>query len=111
EATIPVVLEQSSRIRITGRGYAATDLVVGITTNQLDGGFSGKYQQQVDLTDLIDPATHEFTLDIPIQTMLRIDDHFPVSPIGNEFVSCWCSHPTNKVTKIELTDIEIINAE
>ncbi|MGI9445453.1 MAG: FecR domain-containing protein, partial [Rubripirellula sp.] len=51
EATIPVVLEQNSSIRITGRAYAATDLVVGITTNQLDGGFSGKYQQHVDLTD------------------------------------------------------------
>ncbi|MDB4678911.1 FecR family protein [Rhodopirellula sp.] len=110
-ATIPVVLEQGSRIRITGRAFAATNLVVGITTNQLDGGFSGKYQQKVDLSDLIDPATHEFTLDIPIKTMSRIVDHFPLSPIGNEFVSCWCSHPTNKVTKIELTDIEIVNAE
>ena len=111
QATIPVVLEQKSRIRIKGRGYAATDLVVGITTIKLDGGFSGKYQQQVDLTDLINPETQEFTLDIPINTMSRIDEDFPVSPIGNEFVSCWCSHPTNKVTKIELTDIEIVNAE
>jgi len=95
EATIPVVLEQNSSIRITGRAYAATDLVVGITTNQLDGGFSGKYQQHVDLTDLLDPATHEFTLDIPINAMSRINSDFPASPIGKEFVSCWCSHPTN----------------
>jgi uncharacterized protein (UPF0333 family) len=111
EATIPVVLEQNSSIRITGRAYAATDLVVGITTNQLDGGFSGKYQQHVDLTDLLDPATHEFTLDIPINAMSRINSDFPASPIGKEFVSCWCSHPTNKVTKIELTDIEIVKTE
>ena len=111
EATIPVVLDQNSSIRITGRAYAATDLVVGITTNQLDGGFSGKYQQHVDLTDLLDPATHEFTLDIPINAMSRINSDFPASPIGKEFVSCWCSHPTNKVTKIELTDIEIVKTE
>lgn len=111
EATIPVVLDQNSSIRITGRAYAATDLVVGITTNQLDGGFSGKYQQHVDLTDLLDPATHEFTLDIPINAMSRITSDFPASPIGKEFVSCWCSHPTNKVTKIELTDIEIVKTE
>lgn len=111
EATIPVVLEQNSSIRITGRAYAATDLVVGITTNQLDGGFSGKYQQHVDLTDLLDPATHGFTLDIPINAMSRINSDFPASPIGKEFVSCWCSHPTNKVTKIELTDIEIVKTE
>lgn len=111
EATIPVVLEQNSSIRITGRAYAANDLVVGITTNHLDGGFSGKYQQHVDLTDLLDPATHEFTLDIPINAMSRINSNFPASPIGKEFVSCWCSHPTNKVTKIELTDIEIVKTE
>ena len=111
EATIPVVLEQNSSIRITGRAYAANDLVVGITTNHLDGGFSGKYQQHVDLTDLLDPATHEFTLDIPINAMSRINSDFPASPIGKEFVSCWCSHPTNKVTKIELTDIEIVKTE
>lgn len=111
QATVPVVLEQNSSIRITGRAYAATDLVVGITTNHLDGGFSGKYQQHVDLTDLLDPATHEFTLDIPINSMSRINSNFPASPIGKEFVSCWCSHPTNKVTKIELTDIEIVKTE
>ena len=111
EATIPVVLEQSSRIRITGRGYAATDLVVGITTNQLDGGFSGKYEREIDLTESINPETQEFTIEFPIETMIRSDNDFPVSPIGREFVGCWCSHPTNKVTKLEITSIEIIDAK
>ena len=111
QATVPVVLKQHSRIRITGRGYSATDLVVGITTNEIDGGFSGKFQERIDLAELINPETQEFIIDIPIQTMSPSNSDFPVSPIGSEFVACWCSHPTNKVTKLELTSVEIIDVE
>jgi len=111
QATMPVVLKQRSRIRITGRGYSATDLVVGITTNKIDGGFSGKFQQGIDLAKLINPETQEFTIDIPVETMAPSNSDFPVSPIGSEFVACWCSHPTNKVTKLELTSVEIIDVE
>ena len=111
QATIPVVLERNARIRITGRGYSATNLVVGITTNQPDGGFSGKYEREIDPTESINPETQEFTIEFPIETMIRSDNDFPVSPIGREFVGCWCSHPTNKVTKLEITSIEIIDAK
>ena len=111
QATMPVVLEAGSRLRVTGHGYSATDLVVGITTNEPDGGFSGKYEQQIDLTQSIDPDTHEFSLEFPIEAMSVINEKFPASPIGREFVGCWCSHATNQVTKFKITGIEIIGTE
>ncbi len=111
QATMPVVLEAGSRLRVTGRGYSTTDLVVGITTNEPDGGFSGKYEQQIDLTQSIDPDTHEFSLEFPIEAMSVINEKFPASPIGREFVGCWCSHATNQVTKFKITGIEIIGTE
>ena len=111
QATMPVVLEAGSRLRVTGRAYSATNLVVGITTNEPDGGFSGKYEQQIDLTQSMDPDTQEFSLEFPIDAMNAINGNFPDSPIGREFVGCWCSHPTNQVTKFKITGIEIIGKE
>lgn len=111
QATVPIVLEAGSILRVTGFGYSATDLVVGITTNELDGGFSGKYEQQIDLMESIDPDTQEFSLEFPIEAMSVINEKFPASPIGREFVGCWCSHPTNQVTKFKITGIEIIGTE
>jgi len=111
QATVPIVLESGSRLRVTGRGYSATELVVGITTNEPDGGFSGKYEQHIDLTKSMDPDTQEFSLEFPIESMSVINEKFPASPIGREFVGCWCSHPTNQVTKFKITGIEIIGAE
>ena len=59
----------------------------------------------------MDPDTQEFSLEFPIEAMSVINEKFPASPIGREFVGCWCSHATNQVTKFKITGIEIIGTE
>jgi len=81
-----LLLEATATVNVRGRLEQNHAVNVGITTNRLRGGFSGKF----DTTRRVTPdADGYFTLQIPLAELTPTHLRFPASAAGHEVAYLW----------------------
>ncbi|MEM7456769.1 MAG: FecR family protein [Planctomycetota bacterium] len=101
--TAPVSGSDDAVLRVLGRAYSDCEVVVGLSANNLNGGFAGKFETHRELE--ADPAgDRRFVLEIPLADFRDGSQ----TPIGLELVEWWIL-TTDIETKLEIFEIELVN--
>ena len=99
----PVVGDEQSMMRIRGRVYRNCSVSLGISANELSGGFAGKYRVRRSLES---GGGDEFALEIPLS---EFSDGFE-TPAGKELVEWWIL-TDNIESKIEILEVELTDSQ
>ncbi len=110
ETATPVILAREATVKIQGRLHSASEVEFGVTVNQIDGGYAGKYSVSISAKDLVGDS-NEFAIELPLSDLRPIDSKFTDSCIGKELVQWWCVLKNDPVTKAKAGKLEITRVE
>ncbi|MEK6237228.1 MAG: FecR family protein, partial [Planctomycetales bacterium] len=105
----PVELRGGAKFRIRGRLDFPADVVIGLTTHHLKGGFAGKHRA-LRKAELFSPQGGEFDLLIPIEEFAPVEPPHPKSALGLGLQDWW-SVTINVDAGLAITNVELIQAE
>lgn len=85
----PVVLQPNGKFRILGRLEQPKNLIIGLTTQRIKGGFAGKYKASRRAEEIV-LEDGEFELLIDVEEFKPEKSEYPASPIGLRLHRWWC---------------------
>ncbi|MEM7314994.1 MAG: FecR domain-containing protein [Planctomycetota bacterium] len=88
ENEAPVALQAGSRFLIRGKMEKSADLLIGLTTTHLKGGFAGKHIAFRKAESL--PVGEPFELVVNLDEFKPKEPEQPKSPAGLGLHDCWC---------------------
>ncbi len=100
-----ILLSEQSKLRVTGRTFAAVKLEMGISTYEAKGGFYDKFSS--------DSSTHEVNRspEGKFEWVVNVGDLLPKSggaPSGSLIHDWWCVTESN-AAKLEIVRVEILD--
>jgi ferric-dicitrate binding protein FerR (iron transport regulator) len=101
-----VLIENGSKVRITGNTQTENPIYLGLTTQRIKGGFFGKYIAKVG-TEALGQAGEPWQVEVPLSHFEPVDgmEHLPDLPIGMELTDIWV------FSKEERAELEIHRVE
>ncbi len=102
-----VELQPGATFRIRGRWQSPHDLVIGMTTQHLKGGFAGKYHVYRKAASFSKPGG-EFTLDVPIEAFVPEEPNQRKSPAGLVLYDWWCL-TINNDAGLSIVSVELVS--
>jgi hypothetical protein len=85
----PVELRSGARFRIRGRMESAQDVLIGLTTQHLGGGFAGKHHAYRKAENF-SPGGGDFELEVRIEEFTPEEPEHPKSAVGLGLYDWWC---------------------
>ena len=85
----PVKLRPGAQFRICGQIEKPMDVIIGVTTQYLRGGFAGKHLA-VRKADQFTNVGGEFELIVPIEEFVPQEPDYPKSAVGFGLYDLWC---------------------
>ena len=104
-----VRLRSDTVFRIEGRLYGPAQVEFGIGTDFPQGGFAGKYRVAMK-PEQIHGKAGEFSVDVSLHEVQRIQPQFPDTPVGQELAHWWCiaRNEESSVAKLEITNVQLL---
>ena len=104
----PVELRAGATFRIRGRMDSASDVLVGLTTQHLNGGFAGKHHA-FRKAELFSSSGGAFELEVKVDEFTPEKPNHPKSAIGLGLYDWWCL-TINEDAGLTITSVELIPA-
>ena len=99
-----VLIEDGSKVRVTGNTQTENPIYLGLTTQRIKGGFFGKYIAKVE-AEALGQAGEPWQVEVPLSQFKPKTKHLPGSPAGMELTDIWI------VSREENAELEIHRVE
>ena len=104
-----VLIENGSKVRITGNTQTENPIYLGLTTQRIKGGFFGKYIAKVG-TEALGQAGEPWQVEVPLSKFKSKTEHRPDLPIGMELTDIWVFSPEESA-ELEIHRVEFLPKE
>ncbi|MEK6248674.1 MAG: FecR family protein, partial [Planctomycetales bacterium] len=102
----PVELRPGARFRIRGRMDSAKELLIGLTTQYLKGGFAGKHHA-VRKAETFSQDGGNFELEVPVEEFTPEELEHPKSAVGLGLYDWWCL-TVNEDAGLSIFSVELL---
>ena len=108
----PVILRSDSKLRIRGRLGSKSNVFFGVTVNEPEGEFAGKYQVIEPMLSLREDNRFDVVLDLNDfrldPTLASRKDELPADPIGSVVDAFWC-HTLSDPVGLEIYEVALFS--
>ena len=104
-----VLIENGSKVRVTGNTQTENPIYLGLTTQRIKGGFFGKYIAKVE-AEALGQAGEPWQVELPLSKFKPKTEHLPDLPIGMELTDIWVFSPEENA-KLEIHRVEFLPKE
>ena len=104
-----VLIENGSKVRVTGNTQTENPIYLGLTTQRIKGGFFGKYIAKVE-AEALGQAGEPWQVEVPLSKFKTKTEHLPDLPIGMELTDIWVFSPEESA-KLEIHRVEFLPKE
>ena len=102
----PVELRPGAKFRIRGRMDSAQDVLIGLTTQHLKGGFAGKHHAYRKAEDFFQEGG-DFELDVRVEEFTPEEPEHPKSAVGLGLYDWWCL-TINEDAGLSILSVELL---
>ena len=104
-----VLIENGSKVRITGNTQTEDPVYFGITTQRVKGGFFGKYTAKVE-AEALGQTGEQWQVEVPLSQFKPKTEHLPDLPIGMELTDIWV-FSLEESAELEIHRVEFLPRE
>ena len=104
-----VLIENGSKVRITGNTQTENPVYFGLTTQRAKGGFFGKYTAKIG-AGALGQAGEPWWIEVPLSKFKPKTEHLPDLPIGMELTDIWVFSPEESA-ELEIHRVEFLPKE
>ena len=104
-----VLIENGSKVRITGNTQTENPVYFGLTTQRAKGRFFGKYTAKIE-AEALGQAGEPWQVELPLSRFKPETKHLPGSPAGKELADIWIVSP-DESAELEIHRVEFLPGE
>ncbi len=104
-----VLIENGSKVRITGNTQTENPIYFGLTTQRAKGGFFGKYTAKIE-ADALGQTGEPWQVEVPLSQFKIKSEYLPDLPIGMELTDIWIFSPEESA-ELEIHRVEFLPRE
>ena len=104
-----VLIENGSKVRITGNTQTESPVYFGLTTQRVKGGFLGKYTVKIG-AEALGQTGEPWQVEVPLSQFEIKSEYLPDLPIGMELTDIWVFSPEESA-ELEIHRVEFLSKE
>ena len=104
-----VLIENGSKVRITGNTQTENPVYFGLTTQRAKGGFFGKYTAKIG-AGALGQTGEPWQVEVPLSQFEIKSEYLPDLPIGMELTDIWVFSPEESA-ELEIHRVEFLPKE
>ena len=104
-----VLIENGSKVRITGNTQTENPVYFGLTTQRAKGGFFGKYTAKIG-AEALGQTGEPWQVEVPLSQFEIKSEYLPDLPIGMELTDIWVFSPEESA-ELEIHRVEFLSKE